>query len=142
MTEFLALFFAAMSLAGAVRLALGVEYDPLSLQEAVTNVGTIAGTVVAFALLGRRRRPVARVFVALVALPAATAVGWLAERWAYGRALEGLWFDLVRTLILAALLFPVVYLFAGTIALIGALVGPDAYLGEDRRSERGGGRRG
>ncbi|MDP9456937.1 MAG: hypothetical protein M3Q60_14430, partial [Actinomycetota bacterium] len=64
------------------------------------------------------------------------------ERWAYGRALEGLWFDLVRTLILAALLFPVVYLFAGTIALIGALVGPDAYLGEDRRSERGGGRRG
>lgn len=142
MTEFLALFFAAMSLAGAVRLALGIESDAFSLQEAVTNVGKIAGTVVAFALLGRRRRPVERVFVALVALPAATAVGWLAERWAYGRALEGLWFDLVRTLILAALLFPVVYLFAGTIALIGALVGPDAYLGEDRRSERGGGRRG
>lgn len=136
-TEFLALFFSAMSVAGAVRLALGVEYDPFSLQEAVTNAGTIAGTIAAFALLDRLRRPVARVLVALAALPAATAVGLLAEWWAYGRWLEGLWFDLGRTLILAGLLFPVVYLLAGTIALIGAVAGPDAYLGGDRRENGG-----
>lgn len=135
-TEFLALFFAAGTLAGAVRLALGVEYDPFSLQEAATNVGTIAGTVVAFALLGRLRRPVARALVALAALPAATALGWLAEWWVHGRWAEGLWFDIGRTLILAVVLFPVVYLFAGTIALIGAVVGPDAYLGEGRENQR------
>ncbi len=51
--------------------------------------------------------------------------------------MEGLWFDLGRTLILAALLFPVVYLFAGTIALIGAVAAPDAYLGDDRRENEG-----
>ncbi len=69
-TEFLALFFTAMTLASAVRLALGVEYNAFSRQEALTNVGAVAGTVVAFALLGRLRRP-----VALAALPAATALG-------------------------------------------------------------------
>lgn len=132
LTEFFALFGAVSTLVGAARLALGVGYDPFSLQEAATNLGTVVGAVAVFVLLGRLGRPLLRALLALAALVAAPAAGWLSEWWAYGRAIEGLWLDLGRALVFAALLFPTFYLLAGTLALIGALAAPDAYLGEDR----------
>lgn len=139
-TELVALSLAVTSVASTATIALGVGYGAFGLPEAATRLGPVAGALAAFLLLGRLFWGAARTLVALGLFPATAVMEVLAERWVYGIAAQatwspGLWPVLGRTLLFAALLFPGFYLLAATLALIGAVAAPEAYLGEDLRPE-------
>lgn len=131
-TGIFALCVVALLLMDAVEVvAYAVEYDLLGLGEAAKTLVALAGIVAAFVVLWRLPRSVPRTLLALGAVPAARTVAWFAEGSIYTNTAEGFFWDVGRSLILAALLFPAAYLVVGTVALIGAVAAPDAYLGEN-----------
>ena len=142
-TQLVALSLAVASVASTATTALGAGYGAFGFQGAAMRLVPVVGALLAFLLLRRLFRVAARTLVALGLVPATAAVEVLVERWVYGSAMQaswspGLWPVLGRTLLYAALLFPAVYLFAATLALIVTVAVPEAYLDEDLRSGRGG----
>jgi hypothetical protein len=127
-----ALLLAFTALTGAGRTALGLEYRPLSFQEAVSSATPVAATLAAFWLLGRLKGRgavlgAARTLVPLAFAAGATAFARLAEAVFLDFPLEWVGLDVLRAVALCAGVFCAVYLVLGGAAALLAAYDPGAF---------------